>query len=193
MPVTALGTPVAAGAFVFASEPAPGPAAVGTARCRAAALRAVPNGLMRTPCGDGACSRRDANIRSALPAQHSRPAMLALREGHRPAARLAGVQLFCDRRLPAGVACVPGLTAMGVGLPGLREETLAGLPGTDGARILAAADRNGGRAEWGLRELIPGRLHAEPAVLLERLLPAIIKLLNELMAATPVEDLSGSR
>src|ERR1019366_1516900 len=70
-------------------------------------------------------------------------------------------------------------------------ETLAGLPGTDGARILAAADRNGGRAEWGLRELIPGRLHAEPAVLLERLLPAIIKLLNELMAATPVEDLSG--
>jgi hypothetical protein len=117
--------------------------------------------------------------------------MLALCEGHRPAARLAGVQLFCDRRLPAGVACVPGLTAMGVGLPGRREETLAGLPDADGARILAAADRNGGRAEWGLRELIPGRLHAEPAVLLERLLPAIIKLLNELMAATPVEDLSG--
>jgi len=63
--------------------------------------------------------------------------------------------------------------------------------GADRARILAAADRNGGRAEWGLRELIPGRLHAGPAVLLERLLPAIIKLLNELMAATPVEDLSG--
>jgi|ERR1022692_892412 hypothetical protein len=80
---------------------------------------------------------------------------------------------------------------MGVGLPGRREETLAGLPGADAARILAAADRNGGRAEWGLRELIPGRLHAEPAVLLERLLPAIIKLLNELMTATPVEDLSG--
>jgi hypothetical protein len=84
-----------------------------------------------------------------------------------------------------------GLTAMGVGLPGRREETLAGLPGADRARIVAAADRNGGRAEWGLRELIPGRLHAEPAILLERLLPATIKLLNELMAATPVEDLSG--
>ena len=38
--------------------------------------------------------------------------MLALREGHRPAARLAGVQLFCDRRLPAGVACVPGFSAI---------------------------------------------------------------------------------
>ena len=43
----------------------------------------------------------------------------------------------------------------------------------------------------GLQELIPGRLHADPATLLERLLPAIIKLLNDLMDATPVEDLPG--
>ncbi len=43
----------------------------------------------------------------------------------------------------------------------------------------------------GLRELLPGRLHAEPGVLLERLLPAVIELLNELMTGTPVETLSG--
>ena len=34
-------------------------------------------------------------------------------------------------------------------------------------------------------------LHAEPGVLLERLLPAAIELLNELMTETPVETLSG--
>jgi hypothetical protein len=43
----------------------------------------------------------------------------------------------------------------------------------------------------GLRELLPGRLHAEPGVLLERLLPAVIELLNELMTGTLVGTLSG--
>jgi hypothetical protein len=84
-----------------------------------------------------------------------------------------------------------GLTAMGIGLGARREGTLVGLPNADRARILAAADRLGGRTEWGLRELIPGRLLAEPDILLERLLPSVIQLLNELMAATPVENLSG--
>jgi hypothetical protein len=58
------------------------------------------------------------------------------------------------------------------------------------ARILAAVDRRGGRAAWGLRELLPDRMHADPSVLLERLLPAVLELLNELMAATPVETLA---
>jgi len=84
-----------------------------------------------------------------------------------------------------------GLTAMGIGLGARRQGTLVGLPSADRERILAAADRLGGRTEWGLRELIPGRLHAEPDFLLERLLPAVIELLNELMEATPVENLSG--
>ena len=34
-----------------------------TARLRAATLRATPNGLICTPCGDGVRPRRDANIR----------------------------------------------------------------------------------------------------------------------------------
>jgi hypothetical protein len=34
-------------------------------------------------------------------------------------------------------------------------------------------------------------MHADPGVLFERLLPAVLELLNELMAATPVETLSN--
>ena len=44
---------------------------------------------------------------------------------------------------------------------------------------------------WGLRELLPARLHAEPGVPLQRLLPAVIELLNELMTGTPAGTLSG--
>jgi hypothetical protein len=83
-----------------------------------------------------------------------------------------------------------GLQALAVGRPGRRDETLVGLPRADSDRILAAADRCGGRQAWGLRELTPGRMHADPGILLERLLPAVAELLNELMAATPVERLS---
>jgi hypothetical protein len=84
-----------------------------------------------------------------------------------------------------------GLPALAIGFPGRREETLAGLPSSDRDQILKAADRQGGRQAWGLRELLPGRLHAEPGVILERLLPAVIELLNDLMTATPVEALAG--
>jgi hypothetical protein len=45
------------------------------------------------------------------------------------------------------------------------------------------------RSGW--QGLLPGRLHADPGVLLNRLLPHGIELLNELMTATPVEQLSG--
>ena len=85
-----------------------------------------------------------------------------------------------------------GLPALGVlGLPGHREGTLAGLPRDDGDQILEAVDRRGGLEAWGLRDVLPGRLHAEPGVLLDRLLPAVIDVLNDLMAETPVETLSG--
>ena len=80
---------------------------------------------------------------------------------------------------------------MAIGLPGRSEGTLAGLPREDNERILAAVDRCGGRDNWGLRELLPGRLHADPGALVERLLPQVVDLLNELMTATPVEQLSG--
>lgn len=50
----------------------------------------------------------------------------------------------------------------------------------DGEQVLAAADRSGGREALGLREVRPGRLHADPAIFLERLLryavPAMVGL-----------------
>jgi hypothetical protein len=56
-------------------------------------------------------------------------------------------------------------------------------------KILGAADRQGDRAAWGLRETRPNEFHADPRVLLERLLPAVIELLNDLMVQTPFETL----
>src|ERR1700752_1056774 len=44
-----------------------------------------------------------------------------------------------------------GLPALAIGLPGRRAGTLAGLPRADGDRILAAADRRGGREAWSCR------------------------------------------
>ena len=85
-----------------------------------------------------------------------------------------------------------GLPALAVaGLPGRPGATLAGLPRGDSAQIIAAFNRRGGREAWGLRELLPGRPHAEPGVLPGRLLPAAIELLNELMTGTPAGTLSG--
>ena len=86
-----------------------------------------------------------------------------------------------------------GLRALGVGLPGRYEEMLGGvgLSLADRDNILAAAVGRGGREAWGLHELLPEMLHFDPGVLLERLLPAVIELLNELMTETPVETLVG--
>jgi hypothetical protein len=84
-----------------------------------------------------------------------------------------------------------GLCAFAISRRGRREETLVGLPRVDSSDILAAADRQGGRAAWGLREIRPNEFHADPGVLLERLLPAVIELLNDLMIHTPVETLPG--
>lgn len=85
-----------------------------------------------------------------------------------------------------------GLRVLAVGR-GARsdQETLVGLPRADHTEILAIADRRGGRDSWGLREVLPGELHADPGALLERLLPDVIVLLNNLMGATPVEGLAG--
>ena len=103
----------------------------------------------------------------------------------------SGADTLTILRLLRNTVHEAGLPALAVGLPGSREGTLVGLPRAKSGQILEAADRRGGREVWGLRELLPGRLHAEPDVLLERLLPAVIELLNELMSATPVEELSG--
>ncbi|MGY1692304.1 hypothetical protein [Geodermatophilus sp. SYSU D01105] len=68
-------------------------------------------------------------------------------------------------------------------------DTLVALPSADATTLLECADRQGGRAAWGMKELIPGQLHADIDVLIERLLPAVIGFLNEAMRLTPVERL----
>jgi hypothetical protein len=39
--------------------------------------------------------------------------------------------------------------------------------------------------------VIPGRIHADPGVLVEQLLPRVLLMLNKIMDATPVGQLSG--
>jgi hypothetical protein len=70
-----------------------------------------------------------------------------------------------------------------------RTDTLVGLPSHDAEELLRCADRQGGRSAWGMREVIPGRIHADIDVLVERLLPDVLAFLNEAMRLTPVEKL----
>ena len=79
------------------------------------------------------------------------------------------------------------MTALGVGLPGHREGTLANLLSPEVRRIRAAAERQGGAESWGFRDLLPGRLCAEPDILLQRLLLEMIQLLNGIMEQLPLK------
>ena len=69
------------------------------------------------------------------------------------------------------------------------EQTLVGLPKADQGAVEEAVESLGGLSEWGFRKLVPNELHADPHLLLEKLLPATLVLLDSLMAATPVERL----
>lgn len=72
---------------------------------------------------------------------------------------------------------------------GKPARTLVGLNSEDEADILNAMDALGGRARWGVEELLPGRFHVDPGVLVEAIFVEVIPLLNELMDLTPVESL----
>jgi hypothetical protein len=69
------------------------------------------------------------------------------------------------------------------------QRTLVGLPADEARDLLDAINALGGQPAWGVEELIPGQLHADPGILLEQLLPSIIDLVNGLLEATPVEQL----
>ncbi len=70
-----------------------------------------------------------------------------------------------------------------------RDGTLVGFPDTGADELSELFDRLGGRAEWGVRSVIPGRAHVDPSHLVEQLMPAAIALINAVMAGTPVERL----
>lgn len=71
-----------------------------------------------------------------------------------------------------------------------REDTLVGLPRQEREQLEAALDSLGGLDGWGVRALVPDRLHADARVLVERLLPATLKVLDQILHLTPVERLS---
>lgn len=84
------------------------------------------------------------------------------------------------------------LSPLGVSsAPGRREGTLVGLPQSDAERLLGAMDALGGRDAFGVRQLLPDRLHTDPAELLDAVFTRTIVLLNDLMRLTPIERLQG--
>jgi hypothetical protein len=69
-------------------------------------------------------------------------------------------------------------------------ETFMALPGPDRDEILQTIERLGGREPWGIEAPIAGYdLHLQPGKFIERLLAESIQLMNQIMIATPVEQL----
>jgi hypothetical protein len=75
---------------------------------------------------------------------------------------------------------------------GKPRQTLVALPEDDAEDLGVLFDQLGGRDEWGLRVLAPGRSQIAPAVLIERLLPQALQMLDEALRLTPVERLAGT-
>ncbi|MGV8968633.1 MAG: hypothetical protein ACOH2F_20425 [Cellulomonas sp.] len=84
-----------------------------------------------------------------------------------------------------------GLRAVNLRQIAQPDQTLIGLPRSAQDEVVEAVAALGGFPAWGLNELAPGRLHADPHAFLEALFPATLALLNDLLEATPVEALPG--
>lgn len=48
--------------------------------------------------------------------------------------------------------------------------------------MVAAIDQLGGRCEWGVESLAPGRYHADPAQLLDQLIARLTPMFDDLLA-----------
>jgi hypothetical protein len=65
------------------------------------------------------------------------------------------------------------------------------LPSAQESQILASMDNLGGRDAWGARLGTGGMVTVDPGQFVERLFPAVIRLLNTVMAATPLPDVGS--
>lgn len=74
---------------------------------------------------------------------------------------------------------------------GKPRQTLVTLPEDDAEDLANLFDRLGGRDNWGLQSRIPGRLHVNPTILVERLLPQALQILDDALRLTPIERLDG--
>ena len=76
-----------------------------------------------------------------------------------------------------------------------RQRTLidltSGLSGDDLRDVFAAMDVLDGHGAWGIETLVPGRVFVDPGHLLEQVVVPTLRLLDGLMAETPVERLPG--
>jgi len=76
--------------------------------------------------------------------------------------------------------------------PSGRDATYVSLPPADAEDLLVAMDAVGGRAAFGLRRLLPDRVHADPGKLLDAIFSRTMRLLDQLMRETPVERIAGA-
>lgn len=73
-----------------------------------------------------------------------------------------GAEVLTILRLLRNTIHGEALQGLHVQMSGRPDRSLVGLNSDDGARILKAMDGVGGRARWGVEELLPGRVHVEP-------------------------------
>lgn len=71
-----------------------------------------------------------------------------------------------------------------------KDEMLVGIPTSDEEEILHCMDGLGGRESWGIQSILPQGVYIDPGILTDKLFEETIKLLNDLMRETQVENLS---
>jgi hypothetical protein len=75
-------------------------------------------------------------------------------------------------------------------VPG-QSDTLIEFPQVDADELAKYLARLGGAARWGMRIVVHDRVHFDPDGLLENLFAAAVKVIDNTMVATPVEQLDG--
>jgi hypothetical protein len=77
-------------------------------------------------------------------------------------------------------------------LAALRERVREGY-GLQESQVLASMDNLGGRAAWGVQPGAGGAVAVDPGLFAEQLFPAVLRLLNAVMAATPPAYVRGQQ
>jgi hypothetical protein len=72
----------------------------------------------------------------------------------------------------------------------LKTDIILALPREEETNILSSMDATGGREMWGVKQLTPNLNEVDPGILIDKLFEEVIKFLNAVMKATPIELLS---
>ncbi|MBU2670686.1 hypothetical protein KOI35_45020 [Actinoplanes bogorensis] len=89
---------------------------------------------------------------------------------------------------------IHGIALQGLGVHdggGKPRRALMGLPRAKQAELMTAVTALGDPADWGIEAVRANEFHADPGVLLDRLLPPMCELLNSTMRETPVDQLAN--